>query len=271
LSKKKVKTETFDDGLENGPSPVATGEVALPPSADPSVDALEPPPLPDAPPPLPDPLPEEVSVPVAPPVAEAHFVPQLVQLVPVAQPVAPSASLVVTAPDPALEERLRRLEAMLEQAQQNLRVAEQNRITERTQTSSPLPSSGPSMLGQARALLDVGRHLLPALPGGQGAPKAKGWLIWEMIAELRAMVCMYLDPRYRVPWYGYVVPPALFAAFLFTKYWFPFALVLEKANLEFLVVVPVDLLLLYSMFKVLGHEARRYRETAPDLPPSLRL
>jgi hypothetical protein len=33
----------------------------------------------------------------------------------------------------------------------------------------------------------------------------------------------------------------------------------------------VDLLLLYSMFKILGHEARRYRETAPDLPPSLRL
>jgi hypothetical protein len=68
-----------------------------------------------------------------------------------------------------------------------------------------------------------------------------------------------------------VVPPALFAAFLFTKFWFPFALVLEKANLAWLVVVPVDLLLLYSMFKILGHEARRYRETAPDLPPSLRL
>jgi hypothetical protein len=27
----------------------------------------------------------------------------------------------------------------------------------------------------------------------------------------------------------------------------------------------------FLLFKVLAHEARRYRETAPDLPPSLRL
>ena len=32
-----------------------------------------------------------------------------------------------------------------------------------------------------------------------------------------------------------------------------------------------DLILAYFLFKLLSHEARRYRETAPDLPPSLRL
>ena len=42
-------------------------------------------------------------------------------------------------------------------------------------------------------------------------------------------------------------------------------------NEFWLLTVPVDLLTLYGLFKILSHEARRYRETAPDLPPSLRL
>ena len=92
-----------------------------------------------------------------------------------------------------------------------------------------------------------------------------------MIADLRAMVCMYLDPRSRVPWYAYVVPPALFLAYLFSTEWIPFTQALGKVNLAWALTVPVDLILLYSMFKVLSHEARRYRETAPDLPPNLRL
>ena len=33
----------------------------------------------------------------------------------------------------------------------------------------------------------------------------------------------------------------------------------------------IDLLLGFLLFKVLGYEARRYRLTAPDLPPTLRL
>jgi hypothetical protein len=33
----------------------------------------------------------------------------------------------------------------------------------------------------------------------------------------------------------------------------------------------VDLVLAFVLFKVLGKESRRYRQTAPDLPPSLRL
>jgi hypothetical protein len=122
------------------------------------------------------------------------------------------------------------------------------------------------VLGQARALLDVGRSLLPHLPGGSAPPRPRRWLIWEMIAELRAIVCMYIDPRYRLSWTGYVLPPALFAAYLLSYYWVPFSTLLGK-----FITVPVDLIVLYAMFKILGHEARRYRETAPDLPPSLRL
>jgi hypothetical protein len=286
LLKKKTNADAIEDGKQNGPAPAAAGEapppeVTPPPLPDPSPDSFaqtpaKPPPLPEEPPPLSEPEGHRDSPHAPPPVHELPvataptFDPQFAaRQAPVAQPAPPTASLVITAPDPALEDRLRRLEALLTQAQVSLHTAEQ-RASERTQTQQPTPA-GPSVLGQARALLDVGRSLLPALPAGQAPPKPKGWLIWEMVAEVRAMVCMYVDPRYRVAWYAYVVPPALFLAFLFTKFWFPFALVLEKASMAWLVVVPVDLLLLYSMFKILGHEARRYRETAPDLPPSLRL
>jgi hypothetical protein len=74
-----------------------------------------------------------------------------------------------------------------------------------------------------------------------------------------------------MPWYGYVAPPLLFLAYVFSLYWVPFALTLKEFKLHWLLTIPVELVLLYCMFKILGHEARRYRETAPDLPPSLRI
>jgi hypothetical protein len=255
LAKKNTNADASEDGQQNGPAPFAAGE-APPPEA-------TPPPLPEVfgqtpaePPPVSTPSNSEGQLAAVQP--------------PIAQPVPPTASLVLSAPDPALEERLRRLEVLLTQAQESLRAAEQQRGSERVQ-APPAAPSGPSMLGQARALLDVGRHLLPALPPGQAPPKPKGWLIWEMIAEVRAMFCMYLDPRYRLPWQGYVLPPVLFVAFLFSNEWLPFTQALGKLHVAWALTVPVDLILLYAMFKILGHEARRYRETAPDLPPNLRL
>jgi hypothetical protein len=79
---------------------------------------------------------------------------------------------------------------------------------------------------------------------------------------------MFVDPRYRLSWFGRVVPIVLTAAIATSHWWvigssIPlFGSVLDKA---------VDLVLAFALFKVLGHEARRYRETSPDLPPHLRL
>ena len=50
--------------------------------------------------------------------------------------------------------------------------------------------------------------------------------------------------------------------------WVPLATV---PVLGFFLEKPVQIVVGFLLFKVLGHEARRYRETAPDLPPSLRL
>jgi hypothetical protein len=214
-------------------------------------------------------------VPAVPPgepaLAPASHYELVVGELPVAPPVAPVAAAVSQAALEPLEERIRKLEGLLAQMVQlqALQRAAPPAPSEQTQ-AAPAPA-GPSVLGQARALIEVGRHLLPDLPPGFAPPANRRWLLWEMIAELRAMVYMYVDPRYRMPWYGYVLPPVLFVAYLLSGYWLPFASLLNEIRLRWVLTVPVDLVLLYSMFKVLGYEARRYRETAPDLPPSLRL
>ena len=192
---------------------------------------------------------------------------------PVAHPAAPVAVVAPAVPLAPLEERIRNLEQLLTQLQ-HLKALEQTvvlRPAEQAQPPAPPASSGPSVFGQVGTLIEASRHLLPNLPPGIAPPPMRRWLLWEIIAELRAMVYMYVDPRYRLSWYGYVLPPVLFLAYLSSYYWVPFTGLLEAMKLSRALTVPVDLLLLYTMFKILGSEARRYRETAPDLPPSLRL
>jgi hypothetical protein len=132
----------------------------------------------------------------------------------------------------------------------------------------PAPPAGPSAAG---AWLGAGQHVLQAaaqasLPGAAHARHA--WLLAEALAEARAIVRMYLDPRYRLSWVGWLLPLVLLAAFFTSYYWVPFASV---TVIGYLLNKLVDLLLAFVLFKVLTHEARRYRETAPDLPPTLRL
>ena len=86
--------------------------------------------------------------------------------------------------------------------------------------------------------------------------------------ELRAILRMFVDPRYRMSWGGRVTAIVLALAFAFSYWLVPgtsiwaFGYCLDKVT---------DLVLCFALFKVLTYEARRYRETAPDLPPSLRL
>ena len=95
------------------------------------------------------------------------------------------------------------------------------------------------------------------------------WILFDALRELRAMYCMYFDPRYRLSWLGRLVPLAIMLLILTSNVWmpgtglpWPLGLIIDKA---------ADLILAYFLVKLLSHEARRYRETAPDLPPSLRL
>ena len=101
---------------------------------------------------------------------------------------------------------------------------------------------------------------------------AAGFFV-DMVAELRAMVGMYLDTRYRMSWYGRVIPAVLFAAILSTFAWFPGLAYLWSTvseTLTGLLMKVIDLVLAYFLFKVLVWEARRYRDWLAALPSAWR-
>jgi hypothetical protein len=188
-------------------------------------------------------------------------------------PVAQPAPLAQAVPDTLapIEERIRRLEAMLAGLQQM--QAKEPRPTEQVTTGLPPEKpAGPSVLERATTLLEAGKHLLPSL--APAAPEAgrpasgRAWLMWELLAEARAILHMYTDPRYRLSWAGGMLPPLLLVALVTAQWWVPFAAV---PVLGWVVSKLIELALAFVLFKVLAHEARRYRETAPGLPPSLRL
>jgi hypothetical protein len=193
---------------------------------------------------------------------------------PVAIPVAPDTLA-------ALEVRVRRLEDALAVVQDTRPI--EDRVVERLthlHTAAPARNS-------ADLIIDAGRHLLPAAVSvihgdavptpapAQPAAQAgrRPWLLWDILTEARAMLHMYVDPRYRMSWWGRLVPLALLAAILTSWVWMPGAMFLNTFStwLATALIKLVDLVLAYFLFKVLAAEARRYRETAPALPPHLRL
>jgi hypothetical protein len=97
-------------------------------------------------------------------------------------------------------------------------------------------------------------------------PLSGGWLLFEIYAELRAILRMIFDPRYSLTWQTRLLAPLLIAGIVFLKLVLG-AIPLVGGILES-VFYPV---LLYMLFKVLSREATRYRMTSPDLPPALRL
>jgi hypothetical protein len=193
----------------------------------------------------------------------------------------------------ALEERVRQLEQLVATLQDTHALEE--RVVERVSARvKPAPSG--SVRESAGFLLEAGRQLLPsavsvlAEQGGQAevpaatpaqpatsppAPtRRRPWLLFDAYAELRAIVRMYLDPRFRLTWAARVVPLILLPAIALSGLWLPGTTLLNKITLDIvgtLLEKVVDLLLAFVLFQVVHREATRYRTTSPDLPPSLRL
>jgi hypothetical protein len=187
-------------------------------------------------------------------------------------PTPPVAAIV--SPENLLEDRLRKLEATLTQLQQIEQRLQQIQNAPVATVAPPppaaittAPSEKNSLLSSAASLLSASTSLLPSFITGADPTKPKDpYSLAETLAELRAMHRMFVDPRYTMSWVGRIGPPVLLLAFLFPSFWVPGATVLAW------VVCPIGQLLVgFGLFKVLGYEARRYRERAPDLPPSLRL
>ena len=172
-------------------------------------------------------------------------------------PAMPSLSL---GPGPevasSLEQRVRRLEDTVKEMQ-SLHVTDR------------LPDEPPAPL--KLVVPDVSLPPPPADPNPAAAPAPppeKRWLLSEMLAEARAIQFMFFDPRYTMSWGGRFFPVVLLLAFVTTSWWLP----LDKLpGIGWVLQKCVELVLGFALFKVLGHEARRYREMAPELPPWLRL
>jgi hypothetical protein len=194
-----------------------------------------------------------------------------------------------------LEERLRRLEDALSQVPDPKQI--ENRIAERvaerlttSQRSIPVAQIAPAQQVAAAApgvhipagvMLDVGKRILNSTASmakaaagteQQESSLATGVrrtvMFFDMVTETRAIWCMFTDPRYKMTWAGWLVPLGLMLFLLASSYIIPGAQIPVVGPL---IDKAVDIVPAFILFKWLSHEARRYRETAPDLPPNLRL
>jgi hypothetical protein len=170
-----------------------------------------------------------------------------------------------------LEERLRRLEAAFAVLQAQPPTAVPIGKSSQRFTAEPpaaIPITATNQIAPASSLSPTTFSLLANLVPRPAGKKA-GWLLLELLAEARVILRMYVDPRYRMTWVSRLVPPLLLLLFFFPGWLLPIVGIL--LNTVPLLANLVRLPIAFILFKVLGHEARRYRECTPDLPPSLRL
>lgn len=187
---------------------------------------------------------------------------------PVASVLPPVAPLLAPPPD-LLEDRIRRLEAELSR----LRALPASHAAIQTAPQRPAPPG--HFWG------DLGKRLIaPSGPAAAPPPRPEGlaamvppavrrtWVLLDALAEVRAVYCMFFDPRYHLSWLARLAPLVIVGLILTSQFWMP------GTAIPF--VGPVidkiaDLILAFGLYKYLSYEARRYRETAPDLPAGLRL
>jgi hypothetical protein len=206
---------------------------------------------------------------------------------------APNGSPVSQAAASPLEERLRRLEDALAQVpdprESEHRIAE--RVAERLSNARTIPvaqivpappsGQGPNVTIPAGMILDVGKRLFTTTTAmANAAPRQdhqesavmngvrRTFLFFDMLTEARAIWCMYTDPRYKMSWAGRMVPLGLAVFLLTSAFLIPGA---QLTGIGTIIDKLADLIPAFILFKLLTYEARRYRETAPDLPPDLRL
>jgi hypothetical protein len=165
----------------------------------------------------------------------------------------------------ALRERIQRLEDAIASIQDTRLLEDRlvERLSERLQRPAPaLPAEKASQHvreAEPRAPVAVPfraerpPRYEPFTPPVTRSP----WLIFEIYSEVRTIVRMFLDRRYRMGWAAFLVAVALIPFILTSHWWVPFT--------GLPVIGPIfdkviDLLLALVAFKVLSHEALRYRE-----------
>jgi hypothetical protein len=179
----------------------------------------------------------------------------------------------------ALDQRVRRLEDAVATLQDTRPLEERivERVSKRlrrhlkTDAASEAQETGKAFSASRPLLpaaLDLIRNKAVAAEQGGAAPfryLPRPWILFETYAELRTIVRMFLDPRYRATWQARVIPLTLLALILTSWLWLPGTTFLH-AGLMTIVDKVIDLVLAFPAFKILVREARRYRELVVDLP-----
>lgn len=176
-------------------------------------------------------------------------------------------------PLPALEQRVRRLEDAVATLQDVRQIEERivERVAERLHVAT-LPAPPEETGGAIVATARVPPTPIEATVRPVTAPYhlVRAWTWFDFLVDLRAMYRMFLDPRYHLDWKVRVITLVLLVALLTSAIWVP-GISFMPGWLAAIVDKIVDLALAFVLFKILIAEARRYRETAPDLPPAMRL
>ncbi|GEM_PF-1308404 len=183
-----------------------------------------------------------------------------------------------------LEARIRRLEVSLatlqdqslleERLAKRLQTQMENRLQQQVQSVATLEVVDKNSAKAYATKTPVGEILTPSqvedvveVPG-LNPLKAGIWFFSEVLPELRAMACMFFDPRYKMGFWNKGIPAGIFLLMMLSQYWVPFASIPVLGGLiEILVLLALG----YLLIKLLVAEARRYRQLAPGLPKSLRL
>jgi hypothetical protein len=187
----------------------------------------------------------------------------------------PEASRQAPEADASLEQRVRRLEDAVAQLQDTRQVEDRivERLAQRRTETAVRDSAG--------MFLDAGKQLLPVAAGmirsetrtaeaqarGTAPQVRRSWLLFDLLAEARSMVRMFVDPRYRMTWPGRLVLPVLGVLLLVTLWELGSLSDLSFVKLIMAILEKLaDLLLAFVAYKVLAREVSRYREQIPDAP-----
>jgi hypothetical protein len=172
-----------------------------------------------------------------------------------------------------LEQRVQRLEDAVATLQDTKRLEDRlaDRITKRLKRESPqaTPVSGEVLVAAGRQLLPAAmdmiriqtdnaerRLLLPPVTGKQP------WLLLDFYVEMRSIVRLYLDRRYRVTWMARVVPLAALFIVLFSWFFLSGIWIVGPVLDRVLLVV-----LAFFVYKVLSREVQLYRQALTHLVP----
>lgn len=107
------------------------------------------------------------------------------------------------------------------------------------------------------------------VPGGQAAVSAvsalrRPWLLIDLLREIGAAVKMYMDPRYRVRRSTQLMVPLILGLFAANYVVFNYTL-LDIPVFRQIVERLVEVVLAVLLYKVIGREVARYRQTVAQL------